>query len=257
MHYPFSNKDFYSLCAAGRIPDAQTITKFAYNGSIGASYEDIWDFGGNIWYPQVAQKLKVSSSSVEDISTGDGSYKIKIYGLNSLWQQIDEVLEISGRTQVETVNEYLRVYRAYVVENGSGGSIETFNAGDIYLYSGAATNGVPTGTDVMGKIGAETNSTFIGAYTVPSGYKGCIKDVVVTTSQGDRMEFRMLTRDNDNNEPWRVRNRQRLFQNSFINNSTIPVFIDEKTDVKFSAAALSNTADVSVSFTVLIHKVIW
>ncbi len=126
-----------------------------------------------------AAKLQVSSSSTDDdgAPVGTGALTLRIVGLDASYNLASEDIILNGRTAVETVATFLRVFAAYVLTAGTG----LVNAGDIYVYKTgtAITDGVPNAlTTTWVKIPAGINGGTSGMLTVPAGKNYELKGVI-------------------------------------------------------------------------------
>lgn len=152
---------------------------FGRNSSPTTSYTDIWAQAIVRTLPSSAVILGASSSDANDTSAGTGARTIKIVGLDSNYEEIEETITLNGQTKVETTNSFLRVNDVVIVTAGSG---ET-NAGTIYVYdtSDTVTAGVPqTATKIFGRIAIGTGQALMGMRTISSKEKRSIKRIIVS-----------------------------------------------------------------------------
>lgn len=152
----------------GQISYHKTLFKYGSNTDIGASLETIWSAGGIYAYPAAATVMKVSSSSTDDAAAGTGARTIQVYGLDADYNEITETVTLNGQTAVNTTNSYLRVFRAFVINAGSGGTA----AGTIYIGTGTVTSGVPA--TIYAEIPVGANQTLMAVWTVPANYTAYI-----------------------------------------------------------------------------------
>lgn len=130
---------------------------------------DIWDggIGGAAkWVPPTAARIhQVASSNDEDGGAGGdtGALTIIIFGLDSNFSLIQEVLALNGTTDVPTTNAYIMIHRMYVLTAGSAEK----NIGDI-----EATADVDS--TVTAKITAINGQTAMAIYQVPLNHIGYI-----------------------------------------------------------------------------------
>lgn len=160
-----TTEPFELQVARGQISYHRPLFKFGFNADVQNVEETIWDLGGLYPYPAAAGLIYASSTATTDTSAGTGARTIFIGGLDANYNEVSETVTLNGQTQVATTNNYIRVYRAYVITAGSGGTA----AGDIYIGTSGATAGVPNGT-TYARITLGHNQTLMTPYTVPAGH---------------------------------------------------------------------------------------
>lgn len=140
-------------------------SRFGLNPAVGASYEAVWDYGGDYNFV-VAAGPKVSSSDANDTAAGTGARTVRVFGLVAGVETSEDVT-LNGQTQVALTKVFTSVYSCEVLTAGSGGT----NAGDIYCSTGAVTAGVPnTATTVHFKMLAGASMSYNCAFRVPAGF---------------------------------------------------------------------------------------
>lgn len=132
----------------------------------------LWDDGEDEFsFLASAEYLKVTSASSDDDdddNDGSGAGQIIIYGLDGNYNEISENLNLNGTSTVTTVNQYLRVNKVIVIDNGQDGVIAT---GDIDIKNQS--------NDLVTKINAGDSESLIGLYTVPNNKTLIINNVVI------------------------------------------------------------------------------
>ena len=215
----------------------------------GTTEETIWDQGGLYEYPTSASTMTVSSSSTDDAASGTGARTVAIAGLDAEYREISETVTLDAQTAVNTVNQYLRVYRAMVMTAGSGAS----NAGNIYIGTGTVTDGVPANT--YARISTGEGQTLMAIFTVPAGYTAYIQQGTITsgTEQANKYVTARL----------KVRPFGGVFQtkalvtlvNQFIGfDFGVALSIPEKSDIE--ARAISSIGDnaVAITFSLILEE---
>jgi len=137
----------------GRIPDID---------SAGGG-EEVWDGEGAYTYISAAAAMKISSSDAKDTSAGVGAKTVRVYGLDTNWQEVVQDVTMNGQTGVALPTSLLRVYRMFILTVGS----EEDNAGDIWVGTGTITAGVPAVKHAGIKAGM--GQTLMAVYTIPDG----------------------------------------------------------------------------------------
>lgn len=224
----------------------KTLFKYGYNPNIINVNETIWDGGGIYSYPAAAATVHISSSSTNDTSAGTGARTILIEGLDSDYKEISETIILNGQTQVESTNSYIRLFRAYVVTAGSGGT----NAGDIYIGTSGVSSGVPTGT-YYAKITASEAQTLMCVYTVPAGKTLYLNEGIAThgtgTSGGVFMTIRFMIRPFG--QVFRTQVKVDVVESQIYYPFSYPITVSEKSDLEVRAICNKNQANaVSASF---------
>ena len=146
----------------------------------GSTPEDIWNgsSGGGIYtgFPLgAAEQVTAISTDAADTSDGTGARTITVYGLDSSYNQISEVITLNGLTvSSPTTQSFLRLNRAVVTTSGSGG----VNAGTITIKH------LTTTTNIFSVIPIGLNESTVLAYTIPLGFTGyLVSDYVAVVGQ--------------------------------------------------------------------------
>jgi hypothetical protein len=154
----------------GNIAAHSAVRVFGTNDSAGAAFETVSEIQGLYSYLSSAEILKVSSTDVDD--DGDpvdtGARTLKIWGLDSSWDEVDDTITLNGTTAVSTNISFLRVYRAKVLTAGATGT----NEGIISINDNADAV-----TLLQCQAGEGGNSDCI--YPVPNG-----KKLIITKFRG-------------------------------------------------------------------------
>lgn len=142
-------------------------SKMGLNPALGATEEDIWNVGATYTWPTGTAGLEVLSSSVNDVSTGSGASKVKIWYLNAGGTEFSEEVALNGTNVVPTVgtNIYRVNYFRLSAGNAATGSIMLRNLSDTPIYS---------------QIAAGQTRARQAIYTVPVGKVLYIHDVTLS-----------------------------------------------------------------------------
>jgi hypothetical protein len=140
---------FDTIHKFGEIPDFDSID----------TNEDVWDNTGAYPFPAAAAATTIISDDTDDDGdpAGTGAQTVKVFGLDANYMIISETATMDGTDAVTLSNQYLRVYRAFVVASGASGP----NVGNIDVKHGAT---------VIGRIRAGLGQTLMAIYTIPSDY---------------------------------------------------------------------------------------
>jgi hypothetical protein len=230
--------------ARGQITGHKTIFKFGNNNDVNGVLETIWSRGGLYVYPTSAIQMKVSSSSANDTALGTGARTVSVQGLDQNYNEVAETITLNGQTEVLTTNTFIRVFRAFVITAGSGGTA----AGTIYVGTGTVTAGVPA--TVYAEIALGDNQTTMATWTVPAGYTFFVYRGTFSASSNNVSQY-ILGR-------FMFRPFGGVFRNAAdvtVNTGAIqydfelPLALPEKSDIEAQAIALSgNNFYVTASF---------
>ncbi len=158
------NEPFELQLARGLIDGHKTLFKFGNNPDNNGTLETVWSNSTLYVYPTAATAMKVSSTSVNDNIAGTGARTVLVAGLDANYNEVSEIVTLTGQTPVLTTTVFLRVFRAYVVTAG----VNNTAAGTIYIGNGVVTAGVPA--SVYAEIPLGENQTLMAMWTVPAGY---------------------------------------------------------------------------------------
>lgn len=222
--------------ARGQITGHKSLFKFGNNPDINGSLETIWSHGGLYVYPTSAIQMKVSSSSADDTALGTGARTVSVQGLDQDYNEVAETITLTGQTAVLTTTTFIRVFRAFVITAGSGGTA----AGTIYVGTGTVTSGVPA--TVYAEIALGENQTTMAVWTVPAGYTFYVYRGTFSAASNNDTQYilgKFMTR------PFGgvFRNAADVTANSnaIPYDFEIPLAIPEKTDIEARAIALSGS----------------
>ena len=222
--------------ARGQITGHKTLFKFGNNSDINGAIETIWSRGGLYVYPTSAIQMKVSSSSANDAALGTGAQTVSVQGLDQNYNEVAETVTLTGQTEVLTTNTFIRVFRAFVITAGSGGTA----AGTIYVGTGTVTAGVPA--TVYAEIALGDNQTTMATWTVPAGYTFFVYRGTFSASSNNVSQYIL--------GKFMFRPFGGVFRNAAdvtVNTGAIqydfelPLALPEKSDIEARAIALSGT----------------
>lgn len=238
-----------AVYSSGLTDKVINVTKFGYNPDVDTSTEeDVWDVGGQYPYATVASALSVVSTSTGDGPAGAGIWQVFIVGLDSDFNEINEILDLNGTTPVETVGEYYRIYRMRAYAAGSAGDGDAADAqGDIVATSVVELT-------VQAAILTGNTSTKMSMFTAPANYTGFVTSAIVSGGPNDDFAI-----------DFQIRSTAGLMvtvSEIAISNSAVAIVpfnaflgpIPEKTDIKAKAIAISNNAQVRVGYSVVLVR---
>jgi len=161
----------------GLVSGISSIHTFGRNPLINTAdgFEAIWDKGGSYtgFDPVVEENVTIVSSSALDTLLGTGAQIIRLSGLDSKFNEIQEDIALNGVTSVVSINKYFRVHIARVVKAGATGE----NQGIIDIAQQT------TVANVFAEIEMGSNRSLNANYTVPFGKIAYIKQGFATLSK--------------------------------------------------------------------------
>lgn len=238
-------QDFFFEVVKGNVPGHDCIHKFGENDTIGSSvYETVWEGSSPYPYLTSATTLKISSDDTDDNSTGTGARTVELFGLDSNYDEIDEIVPLNGQTEVITIKSYLRIYRMIIRSAGSSGGLE----GTCYAGTGAVAGGVPA--VVLAQASAEHNQTLMALYTVPNNKTGYIIKKFAGTNKDKQVNIHLMVRPF--NEVFQVKQHDTIFQDRFSHRFEIPIEVAQKSDVELRGKVSASSAEVSGGFDIIL-----
>lgn len=241
------NIDYHLEIARGNVNGIRLKSKFGTNPDLDTTQEDVWETGGNIHYPTAAQTFTIVSSDANDAAAGTGARTVYVQGLDANYDFQSEFVTLNGTSNVTTVNSYLRMHRAYVVEVGSSGQEE----GDITATWTTDANNAWQITQGFGQ-------TRLCAFTVPDSmevalirWRSAIRDPA--GGNADRStQFDLNVRlynasSTDNYEGWRRRRESLLTQRGASNaviEFTAPIILPARADIRVSALSADTNTEI-------------
>lgn len=226
------------------IREYDRIHKYGYNPSVNKTWEYIWINGTNYPFLTSVSKFNVSSTDINDDVGGTGAWNITLLGLDSSYVRINETIQLDGQNPVETVNEYIRIHRAYIRHTG----IHGVNEGEIYVGIGTPILGVIVNEYL--RIEKDEGQSHVAIYTIPLGYTGYITNIAFTSSEDRIVYFSLEKRLYD--EGWRCIEHYSVFRSTFINEYLPPRPFPEKTDIIMRSKTGSGIAVISGSFDLIL-----
>lgn len=174
------------------------------NEDVDAGTEDVTELGATytgmpVIPTQAGEFLNIVSGSAADAAAGTGQRTIKIVGLDSTGTYAEETVTMNGTTPVVTASLWLRVFRAFGVTAGSGGT----NAGAITIKHNTTT------ANVFAVIKAGRSQAMLGVFTVPAGREGRIVSwggqvYGLNATPGGEATLQLMARPTGANQGWRV-----------------------------------------------------
>lgn len=216
--------------------------KFGRHPGVGLAEEVIWDGEGNYTFLEADETLNIVSTSTDDTLLGDGARTLLVVGLDSDFNEIQEIIEMDGTNNVLTTNSYFRINRMIVLTSGTNTPIGDSNLGDIT----AITSGL---TILQAKILIGNGQTLMAVYTVPVGKTVFATGLSFSVPDGKSCLFKVKFR-NGPGVPFSfsVKFTADLFQQAINLPLTTPFPVPEKTDIVITGKSSAVGTPASASF---------
>jgi len=217
----------------GDINNFSGIQKFGYNGSVGTSFETIWDGGGDYTFISSAGTATATSSDTDD-NTGT----VEIQGLDSNYDLATETLTIGGSA---SSTSFIRVFRAKMINANTGDA----NVGTITITASSTT---------VAQIQPTYGQTLMAVYTVPRKHRAYIVQKDIGSSKDLENEIILRIKGIDNGNSWNTRSFLTTRGGFVEKNFAVPEIIGPKTDIEMRAKS-SATSSVSSGFELILEKI--
>lgn len=221
--------------ARKRVPGCEPINLFGVDREVGRDdFETIWNGEDPHAFPATAGVLTLVSSDSND------TMPVLVNGLDSDYNQIQEVITLDGTTNVQGSESFWRVNSAIILAGDNQGNIS-----------------INRGSDTVAYIEAGNGTTQACVFTVPAGHELFLFRIDLTsgTVKGNRyLMYRNVTRTHTGRV---LRIAEATWQEGMQSfDRQIPFRIAEKTDFYFEAKSSANPEnEVSIFIEALLMKV--
>ena len=219
----------------GDVNNFQAIQKFGYNGSVGSSFETIWDGGGD--YTFITSPSTATATSSNTGSDNNGT--VEIVGLDSNYDLATETITIGGSA---STTSFIRVFRARMINANTGDT----NVGTITITVSATT---------VAQIQPTYGQTLMAVYTVPRFFQAYLVQLDVGSSKDLENEIKFRIKELDNGNSWNTRSFVTTRGGFTEKNFHVPEIIRAKTDIEMRAKS-SATSSISGGFELILEKVV-
>ena len=227
-----------TLIVAGRNPDIDT----------GTVPEDVWLGGGAYLGFDVAgaETLDLVSTSANDTSTGTGARTALVVGLDGSYNEISELVSLSGTTVSQTTNTFLRVNSVTIITSGSSGN----NEGQINITQ--TTSGT-----LMSVVGSRVGNDQQALYTVPNGKKVYLKNINATLNDANNTHADFFVQARSFGGSWITSVTVGISQSGGqINLKTEYTVLAARTDIRVRVdSTSSNNTDITTLLSFLVEDV--
>ena len=206
------------------------VFKFGIHDSVQNVEQTVWEYGGIYTYPTTAVVMTVTSSA----GAADNGCEIAVNGLDENYNEVTEVLTLSGAGTATTTTTFIRVFRGYVAgSQDTTGNVTIGNGANVYSYVNA------------------DNQTLQAFYTIPAGYTAQLlqTDHTISTEQNNKFgQIRIIVRRP--NGVFRTQESFTIDNGSVSRLYSTPIYIPEKSDIEVRAIASGANAFLHISSTI-------
>jgi uncharacterized protein YrzB (UPF0473 family) len=230
--------------SSGNESGLKTIHEFGHNLNVDTNYKTLWSVGTTYSYLSSATILKISSSDTNDDDGDNGARTVLVQGLDTHYNEIEEIVTLDGQNAVNTSKKYLRVFEMIVQSVGSSG----YNEGIIYAGTGTVTLGVPA--NIYAEIPSQYNQTMMAVYTIPNNKTGYM--TLFYAQPDDSKGFQTQLIFTDESGIFRVKNELHAYQSISSFNYKPYLKIEEKTDIELRIKIDQGTAEFGGGFSIIL-----
>lgn len=231
--------------------------KFGRNTAVGSVFVPV-AVGGIYRTPQAnaAVSLRIKAGgNANDTANGSGARSVTLIGLDASGNEISETIATAGASaSLSTSQQFIRLYRGFVASSGTYATqVAPSHAGSIVIENAAGGEDWATIQDT--DIGRA--QTQVAVYSVPKNRQAYISGIKISSDADKKVNLVLFQRQNilQTAAPYAA---MRLVE-EFPQIAGLHVIkydqplgpFPELTDVGFLAKAISNTADVAVSFEII------
>ena len=186
--------------------------------------------------------MDIVSDDPLDTALGTGARTIVIFGLDTNFEEILELVVMDGTNIVTTLQSFIRIFRALVLTSGSNDPIDDANKGNITI----------TGHDssiLQAKMLDNNGQTLMTVYTVPAGKTAYVTGASLSCGQGKECLFKAKIRNGPTSEhAFSIKFAIDLYQNSYFGTFENPLQVPEKSDALWTAQTSVGTIDATASY---------
>ena len=225
--------------AKGQFQNISSIHKFGAVPSMSQNQTGtVWDVN-NTSYPW-SSFSSAGTLDVPSVNASDDGKSVVLVGLDSNYEALEETLTVSSSVTVTTSAEFIRIFRAYVIDGSDS------NVGNINIQKGGT---------VVARITAGKSQTQMAIYTIPAGHSGYLLKGVATCQDGADATGDMFIRY-FGQETFRVGHSFEVCGDGgeYTYEFGVPIRLPEKSDIDIRATMRSNNARLTAAFDLILDK---
>lgn len=218
----------------------KTEFKFGQTDVAGTTESIVWDGGGVYIFLTSAQTIDIVSDDANDTLLGTGARTLQIFGLDSDYVEINEIVELNGLTPVTTTLEFFRVFRMVVLTSGTVSLTAGANVGTI-IATGGATK--------VAQINPLNGQTLMAIYTIPAGKTAHIVNTVLSVGKGREAIINGWIRNGSLPDgSFSIKNSVSLYEQGIRVDWLFSLPVPEKTDIAIGARTDVGATRITASF---------
>jgi hypothetical protein len=190
------------------------VHKFGFIGDLDTT-EKVVSEGSQVNIPYLAAEVvvKISSTDIDDDLGDTGAETVLVSGVDGSFNEVSELVILNGRTEVLTVQKFLRIYRMQVMSAGASGK----NEGIIHCGTGDVTTGVPAVKLIQ--IAAGDNQTLAAFWTSPINARAHLRQITLSGARTTGtvqalVTFRLMVREDGG--LWTLKWKHSMVSNTII-----------------------------------------
>lgn len=218
-------------------PNRMPMLKFGLNGDVDvAAQEDVWNVTtqAQLIHLNSAETINISSSSASD------TFDLDVTGVADDWSLQTDTITLNGTTPVPTNIPFKDIWRMNAVDESL-----VVNVGIITALDSL--------TNIQAQIATGDGQTSMSHFTVPLGWSGFVYGISKLCGRNDSAIIEtQVSRDGG---------AFKVFSEEFVTDSGLtenynpyPLFIPEKTRVRFVTQAIGNNTSVSVKYRAILVR---
>ena len=214
------------------------------------TYKAVSNLGVFNWLEAPTTVRIKAGGNVNDTAAGTGAQSVTITGLDTNQDLKSETITTNGASASSSTTALF--WRVFLMEVTTVGTYTGSNTGDIILENTAGD------TDLIKIVATEGKSKY-GAFSIPKGFTGYLRNVVIDVDGNKNADVKCFRRDNFTNISTPTAAIEELFYDgvsgSKPDNPDYPLLrADALSDIWFEAAGAGGDADISVRFGVFYVK---
>jgi len=214
MAFYYPTEDTNLNISRGLVKGTSVRNIFGYNDTVPTdTFVPAWELSEEYVYPTQNTAVDIVS-----LSNNDTEVSILISGLDSNYEPVEEVINLSGTTAVTSNTEFFRINDVITVSGNAEGNVSVTDTSNTNI--------------TYAKIRAGDGKNQASIYTVPAGHSLYLSRINVYCSSGTspkESEFRNLTISSSGRI---IRAGQTRFLQEMTIQRTVPFRYEEKTDIQ-------------------------